>query len=80
MAACQEFKNATYSREALAKLAAEGRTLLAGHEESLRLFEGTILKNPGVWDRMHEHAVARQNNASGNEYGDAVLGNCARLG
>ena len=78
MSACQDFKDANYSREALNRLAADARTLLAGHEEALRLFEGTILKTPGVWDRMHERAEERQNIANKNGDGNDVLGSCER--
>ncbi|KAM7214447.1 hypothetical protein V8F06_010204 [Rhypophila decipiens] len=59
-AACKDFAVANYSREALSKFSSEASALLAGHDEALRLFESTILKNPGVWDKMHEHAIGKQ--------------------
>ncbi|KAK4212531.1 hypothetical protein QBC37DRAFT_374937 [Rhypophila decipiens] len=59
-AACKDFVVANYSREALSKFSSEARALLAGHDEALRLFESTVLKNPGVWDKMHEHTIAKQ--------------------
>lgn len=56
----KEFAAANYSREALERFAAEARSLLADHDEALRLQESAILKNPGVWDKMHETVMAKR--------------------
>lgn len=63
MAACQEFIAAEYSRAALEKFTSEARTLLASHEKALQLVEDTILKNPNIWDQMHEHVTAKAGGA-----------------
>ncbi|KAH0525705.1 hypothetical protein TsFJ059_009127 [Trichoderma semiorbis] len=59
VAACQEFIAAECSRAALEKFRSEARTLLASHEKALQLVEDTLLKNPNIWDQMHEHVTAK---------------------
>lgn len=76
--ACQEFAAADYSRKALDKFSTEARALLAGHEKALQLIEATILKNPSVWDQMHEHAMTKNRDGRGKEEGSTLLGMCAR--
>lgn len=60
MVACREFAATDYSRTAFEKFSAKVRILLAGHERVLQMIEASILKNPSVWDQMHEHVIARK--------------------